>query len=62
MFCKIIITDSEGKEVFTKFVDADNLLLAGIMAEEIFDLYHLEHPCEKCTHDCRVSFGKMKGD
>ena len=54
MLYKVIISDDTGKVVFETIVDADNLLSAGIKAEDIQDMYHREHPCKQCEHKCRV--------
>jgi len=61
MSYKVIITDDSGHEVLTEIVDATDLLIAGILAEDILDQYHLEHPCKNCKHKTRCVFNKMKG-
>jgi hypothetical protein len=62
MLFKVVITDETGRVVFETIIDSDNLLNAGIKAEDIYDQYHLEYPCEHCKHKCRVkTYIKKRG-
>jgi len=61
-FYHVDIADDTGKVVSSTKVEANNLLQAGIKAEDILDQYHLEHPCKRCLHNLRVIFDSMKGD
>lgn len=61
-FYQVDITDGTGHIISETVVNADNLLDAGIMAEDILEQYHLKHPCKRCLHDLRVIFDSMKGD
>lgn len=54
------ISDCTGKIVSSTKVEADNLLQAGIKAEDILEQYHLKHPCKGCLHNLRVIFDSMK--
>ena len=54
MSYKVVISDGTGQIVFEAKIDALSLLDAGIKAEDIYDEFHLEHPCKRCKHKCRV--------
>lgn len=61
----IDIADNTGKVVSSTSVEADNMLEAGIIAEDILEQYHREHPSgepELCHHSLRVEFDSMKGE
>ena len=62
MSYKVDITDDTGKLVSETRVTASDAIEAGIIAEDILDQYHLEHPCIRCLHKLRVVFDSMKGD
>lgn len=56
------IADRTGKVVSSTPIKANNLLEAGMLAEDILEQFHLEHPCKRCLHRLRVIFDSMKGD
>ena len=59
MTYKVIIYEESGKTVYSADLDNSCLLLAGIEAEDVFEAYHLEHPCEHCVHAFRVISGGL---
>ncbi len=59
MTYKVRISNDLGNTILVADLDNSCLLLAGIEAEDVFDQYHLEHPCEHCVHTFRVISGDL---